>query len=47
MNREWAGGKGDARRRCADDKKYKAGWDRIWSGSSHVDTEKDSESRKG
>ncbi len=31
MKGEWSGGKGDARRKSADDRKYQAGWDRIFS----------------
>ena len=34
MNREWSGGKGDARRKQANDQKYRAGWDRIF-GQTH------------
>jgi hypothetical protein len=30
MKGEWSGGKGDSRRKHADDKKYRDGWDRIW-----------------
>jgi len=31
MSEKWHGGKGDSRRKTANDKKYKAGWDKIWS----------------
>jgi len=30
MGGKWHGGKGDARRKQADDQKYRAGWDRIF-----------------
>jgi hypothetical protein len=30
MGGKWHGGKGDGRRSKADDKKYKAGWNRIF-----------------
>lgn len=31
MKGEWSGGKGDAKRKGADDQKYREGWDRIFS----------------
>jgi len=30
MKGEWSGGKGDARRKGANDQKYGAGWDKIF-----------------
>ena len=30
MSNKWHGGKGDRRRKQADDKKYRSGWDRIF-----------------
>lgn len=30
MKGEWSGGKGDARRKGANDQKYRAGWERIF-----------------
>lgn len=30
MKGEWSGGKGDARRKLANDRKYREGWDRIF-----------------
>ena len=30
MGGKWHGGKGDSRRKKADDKKYREGWDRIF-----------------
>ena len=34
MSGKWQGGKGDARRKKADDKKYREGWDRIFKGKN-------------
>ena len=31
---KWHGGKGDRRRRGADDDKYRAGWDRIFGNGN-------------
>jgi hypothetical protein len=31
MSGKWHGGKGDARRKGANDRKYRAGWERIFS----------------
>jgi len=30
MSSKWHGGKGDGRRKKADDRKYREGWDRIF-----------------
>jgi hypothetical protein len=30
MKGEWSGGKGDAKRKGADDRKYREGWTRIF-----------------
>jgi hypothetical protein len=30
MSGKWHGGKGDGRRKKADDRKYREGWDRIF-----------------
>jgi hypothetical protein len=30
MKGEWSGGKGDRRRKLANDQKYRAGWERIF-----------------
>jgi hypothetical protein len=30
MKGEWSGGKGDAKRKGANDRKYREGWDRIF-----------------
>jgi len=40
MTGKWHGGKGDSRRKKADDRKYKEGWDRIF-GTSKTDKHKD------
>jgi hypothetical protein len=31
MSGKWHGGKGDGRRKRADDRKYREGWDKIFS----------------
>lgn len=47
---KWHGGKGDRRRRGADDSAYRAGWDRIFGTGNGGDTsdggEKDSTERQ-
>jgi len=35
MKGEWSGGKGDAKRKSADDQKYREGWTRIFSQEKH------------
>jgi len=43
---KWHGGKGDRRRRGADDDKYRAGWYRIFSNGDSVNGTKQKEGRK-
>jgi len=40
MGDKWAGGKGDKRRKGANDEKYKEGWDRIWNTGRNNDKQK-------
>lgn len=40
MGDKWAGGKGDKRRKGANDEKYKEGWDRIWNTERNNDKQK-------
>ena len=40
MGGKWHGGKGDSRRKKADDKKYRKGWDRIFGQKDEKDTRK-------
>jgi len=40
MGGKWHGGKGDGRRKKADDKKYREGWDRIYSQKGEKDNSK-------
>ena len=40
MKGEWSGGKGDARRKGADDQKYRAGWDRIFGQKEQKNRDK-------
>lgn len=40
MKGEWSGGKGDARRKGANDKKYRAGWERIFNQKKKKDKAK-------
>jgi len=34
MGGKWHGGKGDSRRKNANDRKYKEGWDRIFADNN-------------
>lgn len=36
MGGKWHGGKGDGRRKKADDRKYREGWDRIFGNSKEA-----------
>lgn len=38
---KWHGGKGDRRRRGADDDKYRIGWDRIFGNGSKQNDSKE------
>ena len=40
MSGKWHGGKGDSRRKHADDTKYKRGWDAIWGTNKKKDDTK-------
>lgn len=42
MSGKWHGGKGDGRRKDADDAKYREGWDRIFGKRDSSNTQGDS-----
>ena len=45
MADQWHGGKGDRRRRNADDKKYRSGWERIFGNEDNVNGKTDKAKR--
>jgi len=43
MTSKWHGGKGDQRRKKADDDAYRSGWDRIFSNDEKVKNDRNKE----
>lgn len=41
MNGKWHGGKGDQRRKNANDDAYRKGWDRIFNNGDKVKNDRD------
>ena len=47
MTGKWRGGKGDAKRKGANDQKYREGWDRIFNNRGKKDAGKGNETQQG
>lgn len=45
MADQWHGGKGDRRRKDADDQKYREGWDRIFGNGDKVNGKTEQQKR--
>ena len=46
MGSKWHGGKGDRRRKRADDNKYRTGWDRIFGNGDSVNGKEEQRKEK-